>query len=247
MARRGRPKKAKQLKPYYVEGMTVNNILNISPEVLDTLNKRDISRALRTVALAANKRIKNLMNAAKASSKTAIAQDALNWLKDTVKGKFGKSLNRGFKFGVKSASTRSSMIQQLTVLRNFFNLKTSTVKGAKSARQARDIAIYGQTREDMTKGMSKREKAKFMSMLNKYDKRIWTIYKNYCETQGRDPHEQYDDSGSVLRTISEIVQSGGSDQDALDALLGKTEQQQMQEQDEINALEAAFNEKHIGV
>ena len=42
-------------KPFYVDGMTVQQILEIPPSELAKLNQRDLSRALRTVALAANK------------------------------------------------------------------------------------------------------------------------------------------------------------------------------------------------
>ena len=44
-------------KKFFVEGLTVEQILSMDPAQMAKLDKRDISRALRTVALAANKRI----------------------------------------------------------------------------------------------------------------------------------------------------------------------------------------------
>ena len=46
---------------FKTEGMTVNEILNLDYETLHSFDKRDISRALRTVSLAANKRIDRLL------------------------------------------------------------------------------------------------------------------------------------------------------------------------------------------
>ena len=40
---------------FYTDNMTVNEILNLTPDVISKMNTRDISRALRTVSLAANK------------------------------------------------------------------------------------------------------------------------------------------------------------------------------------------------
>ena len=45
---------------FFVDGMTVEQILSMDPAQMAKLNKRDISRALRTVSLAANKRLEKL-------------------------------------------------------------------------------------------------------------------------------------------------------------------------------------------
>ena len=52
-------------KKFYVEGMTVDQILSMNPREMAKLNTREISRALRTVSLAANKRINRLKQYAK--------------------------------------------------------------------------------------------------------------------------------------------------------------------------------------
>ena len=46
--------------PFKVEGMTVNEIINLGDDEISRMNARDLSRALRTVSLAANKRIRRL-------------------------------------------------------------------------------------------------------------------------------------------------------------------------------------------
>ena len=52
-------------KNFYTEGMTVSQILSMDPREMAKLNTREISRALRTVSLAANKRISRLEKYAK--------------------------------------------------------------------------------------------------------------------------------------------------------------------------------------
>ena len=73
-------------KAFYVDNMTAQEILSLGDDVLSKLSARDMSRALRTVALVANKRVNRLMkNAVKRQggyiekkSGKAIALDALN-------------------------------------------------------------------------------------------------------------------------------------------------------------------------
>ena len=105
---------------FYVEGMTTAQILAMTPEELSKLSERDISRALRTVSLAANKRITKLTNQArktkegyvpKKSAKYNIALDALNAVT--------KDGQKKIKFGVKQAKTRNEMIQQIGDIRRF--------------------------------------------------------------------------------------------------------------------------------
>ena len=50
---------------FFTDKMTVDQILDLGDEILSSLKERDMSRALRTVALAANKRIKRLLKYAK--------------------------------------------------------------------------------------------------------------------------------------------------------------------------------------
>ena len=44
-------------KPFFTDNMTLNQIINLGHEILSKLNMRDLSRVLRTVALAANKHL----------------------------------------------------------------------------------------------------------------------------------------------------------------------------------------------
>ena len=103
------PKKKQPKQPFFTEGMTVKEILNISPDQLMKLNKRDISRALRTVSLAANKRISKLKDKAKKTPSgyvpkakgSQINTSALNWV--TNDG------HKRTKFGVKKFISHSNL------------------------------------------------------------------------------------------------------------------------------------------
>ena len=62
MAKKKQPK-----QPFMVEGMTISEIIALGDDVISKMNTRDLSRALRTVALAANKRLNRLKKKAEVS------------------------------------------------------------------------------------------------------------------------------------------------------------------------------------
>ena len=62
MAKKRQPK-----QPFMVEGMTVSDIIKLGDDVISKMNQRDLSRALRTIALAANKRLNRLKKKAEVS------------------------------------------------------------------------------------------------------------------------------------------------------------------------------------
>ena len=51
------------------EGMTVSQIINMSSEAINRMSTRDLSRAVRTISLAANKRLTRLENTINTNSK----------------------------------------------------------------------------------------------------------------------------------------------------------------------------------
>lgn len=146
-------------KPFFTDGMTVDEILSLGADTLNSLSARDMSRALRTVSLAANKRVNRLLkNSVKRKtgeydkktgkplyhyqekkSGKAIATDALNYITDD--GRLSP------KFGVGN-KTRNEMYKELARIREFMRLETSTLKGAIKVRKARESRILGQSRED---------------------------------------------------------------------------------------------------
>lgn len=131
----------KQNEP--LNNYTVEQILSMGDDELNKTNQRQMSHMLRTVALAANKRITRLENNEK---KGGIATDALNTVQDS-----------GGRFYV-GGKTRNQMLAELARAREFMNMKTSTVKGATEVRKNRERMLYGATREEIEKERKKKKK-----------------------------------------------------------------------------------------
>lgn len=140
---------------FYTDGMTVQQILDLGDDVLSKLSQRDMSHALRTVSLAANKRIDRLLDNAvlrhgeyipKKSAKKKIATDALNSLYEMQ----GKPTKSGMKFSGKGM-TRDQMYAEFARARYFMNLKTSKISEATKVRKDRERRIFDKTSEDYIK------------------------------------------------------------------------------------------------
>ena len=203
-------------KKFYVEGMTVEQILNMDPAQMAKLDKRDISRALRTVALAANKRIERLLPYAKktktgyearTNAKKFIAVDALNWVSSDG--------NAPAKFGVKASGSRNQMIAQIGRIRQFMGMQTSTVSGAVRIRRTREKTLFGKTSEQAIRGKSKRAASQIKSTFKERYNQIWSSYHKFRELQGQDPHAYYADSDLVLNSLGKNIMTGMSEDEAL--------------------------------
>ena len=232
MAKKKQPK-----QPFYVEGMTVNEILNISPDQLMKLNKRDISRALRTVSLAANKRVNRLKSKATKTKdgyvpKTKGSQintSALNWV--TNDG------HKRTKFGVKKSSTRNEMLHQLKTIKQFMEMKTSTVKGATEVRKDIEKRLFGKTREQAARGVkTKKAKAEVYKRYETMSREVWSYYRKFLEIKGRDPHSYMSGSETIIELIGQKVVSGASEEESIQAALDMFKSSYEEEQAEYNAL-----------
>ena len=167
-------------QPFLTDGMIVDEILSLSSDEIRHMNKREISHALRTVALAANKRMNRLLKQStkkrtgeydkktgralfhweeKKGAKYKIATDAINYITDDGR--------QSTKFGVGNKS-RDEMIKEFGRVREFMNLETSTLKGAVNVRKAREKRILNQTREQYVN----RELRKYKRDFQKRTKRL---------------------------------------------------------------------------
>ena len=188
-------------QPFFTDGMTVDEILNLGDDVLSTLSKRDLSRALRTVSLAANKRINRLQQYAYKRHGQYIEKLSGPGLDLTALNNVGQRFSVGDK-------NRNEIYQEFARARNFMRSARSTVSGAKTARKNREKALFGKTREQMMKGMNKKEKRAFIKNLNDV---VNETYKTYHEFE-----EEYELSGIYdketgrkrLRTMGEKILKG---------------------------------------
>lgn len=229
-------KKSNQGK-FFTEGMTVQEILNISPDQLARLSKRDISRALRTVSLAANKRINRLLAHSTKTKEgytpkkkgSQISTKALNWVTNDGKQKQPK-------FGVKKSSTRNEMISQLKKAKQFMEMETSTISGAVKVRKDMEKRLFGKTREQASRGKSKREKARINAQYEQMSRDIWSTYRKFLETEGHDPHSYMSGSDAYIDLISNKIVNTGDEVEALQAALDKFNEMYESEQEEYNDL-----------
>ena len=228
-------------QPFATEGMTVNEILNLSYDTLSKMSTRDLSRALRTVSLAANKRVNRLTAQArktkegyipKKSARHNISLDALNAI--TKDGKT-KAV-----FGVKQAKSRNQMLSQMKEIRGFMGMKTSTIKGATEVRKKAEKRLFGKTREQAARGKTKKERAAIYSRYDKNMSAVYETYRKFLEMKGLAKHAQYDDSGVVLNFIANAIASGEPPEKVLADAINKANQAYIDRIDEINeALEGA--------
>ena len=220
---------------FYTDNMTVNEILNLSNEQIAKLNERDVSRALRTVSLAANKRIQRLMQQArktkdgyvpKKSAKRNIAVDALNAVTNDGKTKV--------KFGVKSAPTRNKMIEQIGEIRRFMNMQTSTVSGAVKVRKEREKRLFGKTAEQAGKGKTKKEKKAIEKKFSQKVSEAYALFRKYLEYEGlpNSPYMKFAGSDTILNLIGKKIINGDSEEETLQAAINEAEAQYIKEQEE---------------
>ena len=222
-------------KDFYTDGMTVEEILNLGDDQIRALSKRDISHALRTVSLAANKRVNRLLDNAikrggqyveKKSAKKAIALDALNKLADESGG--------NLKFSGKG-KTRNQMIAELGRARSFMEMKTSTIKGAESVRKMRESRALGKTREDVmreaaqnyrkeykqrtgkspTKKQVKKVQVKSFKEFQKLNSEIWSRFRKFNEMNNK--MGKYAGSDEILDMIANRSVNGADEGETLAA------------------------------
>ena len=231
---------------FFTDGMTVDDILHLDLQTINSLNKRDLSRALRTVSLAANKRVKRLKD-----NKEDIAMDALNWLSDQ-----GYSRK---KFGSKNKSL-NEMRKEFFTAKQFMGMKTSKVRGAISVRQGRESRIMGETKKQaVSRGRHdfvvryqqehvgrapsmKAIKAEIKRLEEQYTQMssdAWSIYRKMLEAQGwpNSPYKNYYNSENIIEMIGERVAAGEDSESILSHAINAFNESYEQEQEELNNIE----------
>ena len=190
--------------PFKVDGLTVSQILDMGDEELNKLNKRELSRALRTVSLAANKRINRLMQYTKRRHGKYVEKVSSPGLDLTALNNL-----EGGKFGVGDKS-RNEMLKEFARARRFMRSKTSTVKGAKAVRQKKEIALFGRTREQITKGLDAREAKEKVKEINELMTDIYDTYEEFKEEYAMQGGYDKEQGSAVLQDIGRDMLEGVS-------------------------------------
>ena len=244
-------------KPFFVDGMTVEQILNLGDDILNKLDTRELSRAVRTTALAANKRLNRLKAQAKKqggkyiekkSAKHSIAMDALNSVTNngTTVGTFGAG-----------GKNRNDLRAELARIKHFMDLKTSTLKGAEQVRKAREKRVFGKTREEAKKKAKKEyekgykkatgkkpTKKKVKKVLDKIEEdyknkpsEVWDIYNKYQERehlQDKSTSSYFKGYGyeDIIEEIGEMVMNDEPEENILQRAMEMEEEAYIKEEDE---------------
>lgn len=185
-------------QPFYVTGMKVSDILNLGDSILNSFNTRDMSRALRTVALAANKRINRLTQYLKRRGGKWVNKVNSPGIDTRAINALGKK-----KFGVGNKS-RNEMYEEFARVRDFMRAKGSTVKGAIEIRKAHEKALFGQTREEITAGMTPKERKEKIAEMEELSDDIYEAYDEFKD-------EYAMKGGYDKETGKEMLQSIGKD------------------------------------
>lgn len=234
-------------RDFYVDGMTVDEILSLGTNELNSLSERDMSRALRTVSLAANKRIDRLMDNAikrhnqyilKKSAKHNISLDALNKLYDEA-GQDSKAIR--FSVGKKS---RNEMYAELSRARDFMSLKTSTIKGATEVRKVRESRLFGKTSEAVRKNAEKQFIKDFKEATGK--KPTKKMIKQYTKEALEEYSRLNSEAWSNVRKFMEMENLHGKfkGSDSIIELIGLRTYAEDSEEDILTQAKIAFDAKY---
>lgn len=189
-------------KPFYTDNMTVEEILNLGDDVTNSWKERDFSRALRTVSLAANKRVNRLLKYSKKRGGKYVEKingpgldlSALNQIK-------------GQKFGVGN-KTLNQMRAEFAKVRSFMQSVASTIKGAIGLRKKKEIALFGQTREELTKGMSKREAKEKIKEITELGPDVYEAYEDFKGDYAMQGGYSKEEGAKVLQDIGRDMLEG---------------------------------------
>ena len=228
------------MSTFYTDNMTANEILNLSDEVLSSLNTRDMSRALRTVSLVANKRINRLMKQAKKTKdgyvlkKSAthnVALDSLNAI--TKDGK------KKIKYGVKQAKNRNQMYEQLSEIRKFMGMQTSTIAGATSVRKQRELRLFGKTTENAVKREKTKQGKKNVAQTFADKMKIaFKKYRQFLEYEGlpNDRYFRYEGSDSILSLVGSQILDDNDPETVLQNAIDKYEKDYINSEKQYNEI-----------
>ena len=230
-------------KPFYTEGMTIEEIMSLGDDVIRGLDTRDISRAVRTLSLAANKRFNRLLNRAD------ILKDKKGNISKFVEhpDKRGKSYGLDFNalygyksyieaaepgkkvkpFGVTNVKTKKdeegyigALKSEFIRVRNFLKAESTTIEGSVDLRKQKEIELFGITREERLQQMYEEgySYADLVEMANTRDELMTDVYDTFHkwkEVYALIGTYNTTEGKKMLKEIGEYMQNKHSGEDAL--------------------------------
>ena len=204
--------KKKNQGPFLVEGMTVSQIMNLGDDVINRMSTRDLSRAVRPMSLAANKRLARLESHAEKMSDGYYREKGPN-----LQGiDFNALYSNQSRFGVKGKKSQGELKSEFTRVRNFLNAGSSTIAGAIQLRQQKEMALFGRTREDIVAEMvASGQISDTVTARNReyrrIDRQMHGAYENYNkwkEEFGMKGGYDAEEGTAILARFGAMLQSG---------------------------------------
>lgn len=154
--------------------MTVKEFMQLTPEDLTRMSEKELRETVRTMASAANKRLRRL-------GETKLGRSAPGYKAAMKRGAFSSK-----------GKNRSQLLGEATREMRFFNYKTGSVRGWE--KYQRDV--YNRMRSKFEQEEKKKPKSERKELLpyNEIDKeKFWEIYRKYEEQH---PDEFVNNTGS---------------------------------------------------
>ena len=258
--------------PINTFGMTVEQLLDLDQAAIDSLDERNLSHAVRTLALAANKRVNRLRQYAQKNKRDGkyvekaggpgVDFNALYAVSERKKiGTDGEyEYGKIRKFGMGRTKITPEKVDdyktEFTRASNFLRAKSSKVKGAIELRKKKEKALFGKTREDeikkkIKKGMTKKERNKIRRETQKeFSDLMSDVYSEYNRFKEEEALEgMYDvkKGKRYLKKIGKKMMSGMSGEQARQDLSGEVtttyeEKRKKQNEELQNAIQSAQEE-----
>ena len=209
-------------------GMTVDELLSLDQAAINSLDERNLSHAVRTLALAANKRVNRLQQYAQKNKRDGkyvekaggpgVDFTALYAASERKKVEGSRDYEYGKirKFGMGRSKITSEKTQdykdEFTRAANFLRAKSTTVKGAIELRKQKEIALFGETREQaakrqIKKGMTKKQRQKIRREIQKnfsdLTKDVYSEYNKFKEEEQLEGYYDYQRGKRNLRSLGE--------------------------------------------
>ena len=154
-------------------GKTTKELLNLDIKDFNALSRSDLSKLVSRLGSTANKRIKRLTQYLKRRGGRWVEKVNSPGLDTRAINQLGNK-----KFGVGNKS-RNEMYEEFARVRKFMKDKGSTVTGAVEIRKNHERALFGQTREEITKGMSPKEKKEKIEEIKELSNDVYEAYDEF--------------------------------------------------------------------
>lgn len=209
--------------------MNVQDILNLGDDQLNSMSEKELKQVTTILVSAANKRLKRMRENVKYTTVTddkgnkkslwvekansGVATDAFNF---ATRGKMNYQ-----KFSI-AGKNRNQTYKEFSRIRQFMEMKTSTIKGAREVRKTREYLTFGYTREQLLKGLKGKERTAMVKQINQEIADTYDIYHKFKELN---PNFEYtngslppDNPRSPIRVIAEMVHNGLTEDDILPSI-----------------------------